>query len=298
MNKEIGHYPFTQEQDSLIINRIKGNLYFFINDLFPVKGFRKTIYYSLVKHFNYVESLFSEEENLREKGDSRANLFYHNKHHALYQATFDAISVSGAIKARRDQMSKYLSTEGVLSIVLAAMYHDAGYVTAEQSPKNYAALTPVHVEKSKETLVLGIDKIGLPEFLDKEKIKKLAVLGIHNTYFPYTDERKNEFQKLLRGMNSWERKEAMIVGLSVQLADLGGQVARKDYFPERVKDLRQELDSASQGLGTKIIGIDQELAQKCSDFVKTMVFPTAGKTSGAFFGRENSFQEAWSSLIE
>lgn len=300
MDIELDHYPFRiTDADKQITDAIGGKLYFFLNDLFPVKGFSGTTYAFILRHFQHSLSLFSEEERLRKLGNLRANLFYHNKHHALFQATYDGIGISKAILDQRKRFSRYLSTEGFLAIVLAAMYHDTGYVTSEKDPQNYAGLTPIHVEGSKKTFADTINLFGLPEFLNKDKILKLGVIGIHNTYFPYTSERKTE-RRVLIGQFSTpeERKEAMIVGLAVQLTDLGGQVSRVDYFPNLIKALREEMNCANPGLGTAIIGKDEELETKCKDFTKAVILPTVGKTANAFFGKNNNLSKIWAARLD
>lgn len=95
----------------------------------------------------------------------------------------------------------------------------------------------------------------------------------------------------------WEKKEAIIVGLTVQLADLGGQISRVDYLPILLKQLRAEINCANPGMGTTIIGEDHELAQKCGDFTKAVVLPTVGKTANAFFGKNNSLTKIWESRV-
>lgn len=106
-------------------------------------------------------------------------------------------------------------------------------------------------------------------------------------------ERKLEMKQLLDVLPKEERKEGVIVGLSVQLADLGGQTTRVDYFPALVKKLREEMDSANPGVGTAIIGQDHELVEKCRGFTKAVVIPTVGKSANAFFGKNNTFSKIW-----
>lgn len=247
------------------------------------------------EYFAAAERLFDPEEKMRIAGENPANLYYHGKPHAIYQATCDGISVAKGILSRRDKMSSHLSLEGSLAIVFGAMFHDSGYVTEiEGDCKNYAARTPVHVDAGMKTVNKVLDEIKLPKFIDVglEKVKRLAVIGIHSTHFPFTHDRNQEMRQLMYELPAEEIKEAFIVGLGVRLADLGGQVARRDYM-QALPGLRAEINATSSGLGNIVIGNDGELPDKCTGFIKSMVIPTAGKIANAFFGKNNSFQKAW-----
>lgn len=79
-------------------------------------------------YLSEAESLFTTEEKLRKKGVEGANLYYHSKEHAVYQTTYDAITLTRAVLARNDAMSSHLTAESAFAIPLGAMFHDVGYV--------------------------------------------------------------------------------------------------------------------------------------------------------------------------
>ncbi|MBI2595492.1 hypothetical protein HYW46_02015 [Candidatus Daviesbacteria bacterium] len=302
MNKEnkekilgLGHYGDAYKEDyEIITSHFKSALLRFCLLIENPQSPKTELIAIILQYFDFATALFSKEAISRILDGKSANLYYHNKHHAVYQAGFDAVQVARGIMMRHDFLSKNLTLEGMLAIVLGALYYDTGYVTAEKNPQNYAALTPVHVEASKKTFQQAVNFLGLPEGIDKEKVIKLGTIGIHNTYFPFTEERKMERQKLLDNFKTpEEKKDAMIVALSVQLADLGGQVARVDYFPTLLKNLREEMEAANPGSGIQIIGQDHELAKKCRGFLDFVVIPTVGKTANAFLGKNNAFSKAF-----
>ncbi len=292
---EINHYEDIYGEDyEIVASHLKGVLLKLCGLIENPQIPKTELVATILQYFDFATALFSKEAISRILGGRYANLYYHNKHHAVYQAGFDGVQVARGIMTRNDFLSKNLTLEGVLAIVLGAIYHDTGYVTAQDHPKNYAALTPVHVEASKKTFQKAVEFLGLPEGIDKGKVIRLGTVGIHNTYFPFTEERKMERQKLLENFKTpEEKKEAMIVALSVQLADLGGQVARVDYFPALLKNLREEMEAANPGSGMQIIGQDYELAKKCRGFLDFVVRPTVGKTANAFLGKNNTFTQAF-----
>ena len=92
-----------------------------------------------------------------------------------------------------------------------------------------------------------------------------------------------------------DRKEAQIVRLAVQFADLGGQTARVDQNPEGLRRLRDEMNACTPNMGTKIIGKDErEIEEKRKQFLEFVVEKTVGKTGNAFFGTsDHSFAREW-----
>lgn len=239
--------------------------------------------------------MFEREEILRKSGDPSANLFYHDKHHAVHQATYDAISICKGLLQRPSYLSRHLTDEVAMATILGAMHHDVGYVAIDGDCENYAARTPVHVERSIEVVAATIDEIKLPKSLEFSRVKRLAQIGIHATHFPFLAPRKAEYAALLQQFPIQERPEAMIVAKAVQLADLGGQVGRVDYNTAGLVNLRAEMNAANpqSNMGTIVIGQDHELAQKCRGFIEAMVFPTVGKTAKVLLGRNNPFERAW-----
>jgi len=291
---EMTTYPFTaDEKEGIIRNDINRNAQvLFEHPLF--EGHDKAeLFGNFSKYLKRAEWLFQIEETKRKNGDVEANLHYHNKHHAVFQTTYDAITLTRAILARNDNFSAHLSAEGAYAIVLGAMYHDTGYVT-DHTTKNYAARTPVHVEDSIWSLWWSINKVDLPDSLNYDKVRSFGMLGIHATHFPHTQEREAEAKKALVSIPPESRKEAQIVRLAVQFADLGGQTARIDYHPHLVKRLRDEMNAASENAGTNIIGNDEELDAKCRGFINFVVKETVGKTGNAIFeGNNHPYFRRW-----
>lgn len=310
------------------------------------------ILYTFETYYSFAENLFVEEEKLRQQDTPGANLYYHGIPHAISQVTYDAVSITRAIIERDDAFSRHLTAEGAIAIILGALFHDIGYVS-EGRVDNYAARTQIHVEESMNMLSSTIDLLGLPASLDWEKVKNLGRIGIHGTHFLFTrarsedkpsvpsrlEEAKKLVQQNLEDTKKFmqhmtpeeqkealneERKEAQIVRLAVQFADLGGQCARPDYFPEQVRNLREEMNGANPGLGTLIVGEEHELETKREYFINNFVekappaprtkriivtgkemfvpekalvsqAPKVGITVRAFFGEEKSkpFLQAW-----
>lgn len=294
-------YPFEiGENNEVIKTALKDQFEGLVDILDLSQNKKRPLVEAFSAHLTYAENLFDHEEQARKKGNPEANLFYHGKGHAVYQGTYDAIYVMGEILSRKNtKMSAHLTTEGVIATVWGAMYHDSGYVNSNDKITNYAARTPVHVGVSILTVQEAIDEIGLPDFLNIDKIKRLSIIAIHNTHFPYTFDKAAEMRQKLDCLLPEDRKEAHIVRLSSQLSDLGGQVARVDYYPNLVLDLRKELEGAKSGLGDQVIGTTEaEVAQRGINFINTFVLPrkdimTVGRIANALLGKDNAYKQAW-----
>ena len=291
---EITTYPFTDNEKE---NTVRSDIHrsaqlLFENSLFDNHD-KSELLANFSSYFKRAELLFQHEEVARKNGEAKANLYYHNKHHAVYQTTHDAIVLTRAILARNDAFSSHLSAEGAYAIVLGAMYHDTGYVT-DPTTNNYAGRTPVHVDDSMWSLWWSINKLDLPDSLDYNKVKELGMLGIHATHFPHTEQRTLEAKSMLNELAPESRKEAQIVRLVVQFADLGGQTARIDYFPHLVRKLRDEMNASTENSGTNIIGTDEELDVKCRGFINFVVKETVGKSGNALLGEfAHPYFKAW-----
>jgi hypothetical protein len=298
---EIRPYPFESGENPILIqqqtetsmqNLLTDELFADLNSQELMSSFKT--YYAFANMF------FNEEEALRNSEVEGANLFYHNRSHAVQQVTFDAITLVKGILKRKDAFSKHLTANGTLSIILGSMFHDSGYVSAGPV-ENYASRTPIHVDESIANFESMVNLLGLPEGLDIQKVRLLGKIAIHGTHFPFTAVRMDESETLMGTLTAEESKEAHIVRLTTQLADLGGQCARPDYFPQLIKNLRDELNGATPELGTKIVGDDAVLAPNCEFFLNTFVrkqhSPTKNveTTALAFFGEENSrpLRNAW-----
>lgn len=285
---KIGHYPFTKEEPETRIHLEFGrHLSTLLREpLFDYQD-RGKMWDLWSEHFTLARSYFEKEEQARINGDPNANLFYHNKEHAVHQAGYDAATIS-IMNLRRNQIAPFLTPEGISSIIIAAEHHDDGYVYQAPDGANYAARRPIHVNESIRAALDSIDEIGVPPSLSKTRIKELVQVGIHATNFPFSEDNKQERRQLVDGMDTKDKKEAVIVALSVQLADLGGQVARPDYKKRLLDDLRRELNCEEEGKGDEMIGVGEEMSAKCNYFMENFVQTTVGKTARALYGVDNN----------
>ncbi|MEK7186297.1 MAG: hypothetical protein AAB675_02955 [Patescibacteria group bacterium] len=296
MNRvEVEHYPFRMKEDPRIVGR---EIFSQINTLFENPMFSDTkrdLSYNLFFHFQNASNMFCEESEMRERGYPNANLFYHDRDHSVFQATYDALAITQAVLTENNHLASHLTPEGIFSIPLGSIYHDTGFVYGANLDESFAGRNSIHVEKSIKAAEEAIDQIGIPRCLNLDKVKKLVTIGIQGTHFPYDAERREEGRKLLGQLSQEDRKEAQIVRLAVQFADLGGQTARVDQNPEGLRRLRDEMNACTPNMGTKIIGKDErEIEEKRKQFLEFVVEKTVGKTGNAFFGTsDHSFAREW-----
>ena len=297
MEKElqIGHYPFTEGEEPTVIHWEFGRA---LDKLLAEPLFegtdRNKISDSLSRFFAAAEGLFVPESTARANHKEGANLYYHNVSHAVHQVTYDGVTALTAILARRDNLSAYLTREGIFGCLVGLMYHDSGYVYKAEIGGNHAARTPIHVEESVKAVKEALATIKTPSFLNSRRVEELATLAIEATKFPYTKEQEDAAHARLLQMDPKERKEAHIVRLAARLADLGGQTARRDYFSRHLPNLRLELNCIGECLGDTIIGTDDEISQKCREFIESVVESSVGKVADAFFkGPNNPYQVLW-----
>lgn len=272
-----------------------------MNDLLKDPMFAPFQRYEVLESFSaYLDAAkthFTLEEEARKNGTEGANLFYHGKEHAVYQVTYDAIEAVDIVLKRRDALSDHLTPNGVFATIASAPFHDIGYVYGVPVGENFAARTPVHVTESMQRFGETVDQLGAPSGFDRERIKIFGGLAIHKTNFPYTDEHENHARNILDKLPSEDRKEAQIVRNILQFADLGGQCARVDYFPEGVKRLRDEMNAARPNNGTLIVGNDNELEAKANGFITFVVDKTVGKTGRAILGKGISpYANRWATI--
>lgn len=292
---EVEHYPFRLNETASVIDQaIIGQMRKLVGNTIFSGNRNETLWY-LLNHYRNTSEMFFFENEMRENGFKNANLYYHGSDH-FYQTTFDGLTISQALLSREDKFSSHMTPEGVFSIPFSCIYHDTGFVyQTDGSEENFAAKNPVHVERSKYAAVDAIKIIGLPTSLNTEKVTKLTTIGIHRTYFPYNEKRQDEERRLIGKLPPEWRKEAHIVGLAVQFADLGGQTARVDQNPEGLRRLREEMNACTPDMGTKIIGKDEhEMEEKRKQFLNFVIERTVGRTGNAFFGtREHSYAREW-----
>lgn len=289
-------YPFkVTAQPEIVYQTTRDNFVQLLDEMEIRKQGKTNLTRAFGDYYDNALRMFETEESLRQQGDPRANLFYHDRNHAVHQATYDAITISRGMLQRGGHLGKHVTEEVAMSIILGAMYHDVGYVATEQDCDNYAARTPVHVEKSIEVVEETLREIKLPKSLELTRVIKLSQVGIHATHFPFMAARKVEYTSLLQQFPRSQQSEAMLVANAVRLADLGGQVGRVDYNTAGLINLRAEMNAANPdaNLGTIVIGQDHELAQKCRGFIDAMVIPTVGKAATVLMGKDNPFMRAW-----
>lgn len=298
IEKDFATYPLlssaqTHEASSLLSEKQKEIINLPVFDKFEPKT-KVEIAIFLDKYQFTAERMFVKEEEKRSLGLTGANLYYHGRPHAIYQAVYDATSLVNAISAH-EGLNRHLTAEGALAIVLGAEFHDTGYVyNAPFGEVNYAKRAEGHVERSADALSDKIDQIGMPAEINSQKVKDLARLGIYNTTFPLTNEVKMALKVQTDRYAPKARAEAHIVRLAIQLADLGGQVARIDSTT-LLNNLRAELNGANPGSGDEIIGVSEaEMSQKRREFINNHVIPYVGKAAAAFYKKpDNPFSLAW-----
>lgn len=287
-------YPFTeQENEQNIQTAIEENMHTLLQDELFQDTDQEALLQSFRDHIMRVEGLFAHEEQARNQGIEGANLYYHNKHHGAFQITYDTISLLRQVLGRKDVMTSYITPEGVFGGVLGSLYHDTGYVTDPFST-NYANRTPVHVDESMLCLWRSLRKLDIPNGLDFKRVENIGILSIHATNFPYTKTHEQEAREVLDQLAPHERKEAQIIRLTVQLADLGGQSARTDQNPTLLQKLREEMNARGENLGTTVIGNDDNLNQNYHTFIEKVVLPTVGKTAQAIYlSPDNPYSLRW-----
>lgn len=302
-NIEVEHYPLKIGENPETVDKI-------VLDQMTKLCFETPLFYKnrgemlwyMYAHYANAILRFSKEEKMRNYGNPNANLFYHNRDHAVYQTGFDATAITRAILRRQDQnpqdgLAKHLSLEGAFSIPVAGVHHDEGYVYEADACESFVHRTPIHIEESKKAAIDAIDRIGLPDGMDIDRVKRLVAIGIHGTSFPYSQpDCKGEIpsetvKKMINELPIEWRKEAQIVRLSVQFADLAGQTTRVDQFPNGLNNLRKEMNIMETQKGDIIIGKDyDEMEEKWECFLE-FVRKTVGKTGRAFFGPDNAFEK-------
>lgn len=291
----IEHYPFQADENQGVLHyAVSEQIRSLVLQLSLSEQDSHQLNKYLKLHFLMAESTFAFEEMAQADGEDFANLYYHGEEHALYQTTYDAIYTVRSLLGRRDVCSKNLTMEGAAAIVIAACNHDTGYVSTTEIPCNYAAKTLVHISQGIENAKTALEKIKVPSFIDLTRVKSLTEIGIYSTNFPFLKEHKEGVRAKMENMSVPQRREAQIVRLTVQLADLGGQTARVDYTSKLVYRLRREMNSADPGSGDVIIGKDEEIAQKSAGFIDFVVKPTVGKSANALLGsKDHGFARAW-----
>lgn len=298
------NYPLpASAPDTIAMKRLDQHVAQFLESPFPAlqRADKPALHSYFLNYIDIARSHFQLEEDARKKGVNGANLTYHGKEHAVYQVTDDLITGLEITLQRKnpsgqpDELSKHITLNGVVAALTAPPAHDIGYVYGVPIGENFAARTPIHVKESMKAYGELIDTVGVPDGCQKRIVKLLGTLAIHATNFPYTKEHEKEAQEILAKLPPELRKEAQIIRLLVQFADLGGQCARVDYFPDGVKNLREEMNAANEGKGTETIGTDEEIATKAGGFITYVVEKTVGRKGQAILkeGME-SYVNRWS----
>ncbi len=296
-NYEVAHYPYKLDTSPAVVRPAIGLQFRMLLGRLPIpEAQKRQVFCTFTSHFIEAEKPFIAERNRREKGDPAANLFYHNLNHT-YQAGFDALAIGNSLLQRKDLLTENLTAEGMIALGVAGLFHDIGYISFNPDSDSFASHTKDHVDASIRKATEFVTEIKYGGILDNRKIVEMIRQGIHNTHFPFTPEKTEERKLMVAELPKDWRKEAMIVRLATQLADLGGQTIRKDQYPTGTQALREELEAACPGLGFKIIGSDEDLIKNAQKFTTHMVLPTAGKTAQAFFGKTNTYTNEWEKLL-
>ncbi len=298
------HYKYKLDEDPGTIRRAFDTQYKQLTNSLAVPEKSKPLVLATLKdHYTHVENLGLQEQQARKCGDKRANLYYHDLNH-FWQAGFDGLSIARAIKVSNRPLATHLSPEGGIAIAIATWFHDIGEITAspvmefaeieeqyftDEKFDSLAKHKPIHVYASMDYAQRILRDIPFPKPLDNAKIIELVTQGIHNTLFPWTEEKSQERRAMLTFATPKLWKEAMIVRLAVQLADLGGQSIRVDQIPEGIKRLRAEENEIKPGSGVKNLGTDKQIRNKAIWFTEHMLIPTVGVNANALLGRENVF---------
>ena len=292
--EKLGNYPFADDEKPARVHMEFGrHVQTLLEDPLFAHVDRDELFNYLSAHFVLAESFFLKEDEDRKKGKTNANLFYHHKGHAVYQTSYDTVTTFIALLAQDSQSASYLTVDGITAGIISAADHDSGYVLFAQDDENYAARLPIHVQLGMEASKNILEQIPTPAFLNKRKLKDFVYWGIHSTHFPQREEHIEEARRFSDTLDAKEAKEFDLVRLVVQLGDLGGQVARNDYW-ENLKNLKKELNCYKEGLGEELIGTDSEMLPKCKIFIETVVVPTVGKSATELFGTgQNIFSLEW-----
>lgn len=244
-------------------------------------------------HFAFAEKAFLLEEHNRKLRRPGANLHYHGRPH-FFQTVYDTISITEALLRHNTEIAHHLTPHGVIAGVVSSAYHDIGYVYPPMQDKSAASRREFHVELSKKEAAKKILELDAFPSFDKEAIAMLVVIAIHGTHFPYVDTKREQAERFIQTLPLRQQKEAAIILKIVQLADLGGQTARKDQFNTGLRMLRREMNAEEPNMGTEIIGTNHEMNKKRAAFVKNVVIPTVGETAAEFFGsHDNPYERAW-----
>lgn len=310
---EAGHYPLGLDADLTQVRGVLGRQYrILVSHLQIPDRDKRQVVGSLYDHYLNVERIGLREHRMRLAGDPRANLVYHNFDHFV-QTGFDGAAIATRVTRRNDRLSAHLSDEGRVAAAIASLIHDVGEITAspllefvreedlhytEEEFPTLAHHKPVHVAAGMDYLPKIVRQIGLPPSLDMGKVIELGIQGLHNTNFPWTEEREKERQLMLSEATPEQWKEAMLVRLIVQLADLAGQSIRNGQFPDGVKLLRTEENSIKPGSGTELLGTDEELLEKSLWFDRHVLIPKMGKSANALLGEGNVFVRAFTDFLD
>ena len=104
---KLGHYPFksNEENRNLIYLEMGRQLTTLLEDPIFIRLDKNEIYDYISAHIIRAEKAFDMEEENRKKGKPNANLHYHGKDHAVFQATYDAIAASRAILSKNGKVA-------------------------------------------------------------------------------------------------------------------------------------------------------------------------------------------------
>lgn len=294
---EVKQFPFTRDNNYFRMKAHVATQYFMAIDILDLSFDQKRELFRYTwAHLERNEKTFLAAQDARDKRHLLyADATYHDVIHGVYQTPFNTASNIIAISQRgeNDRLAALLTTESVTAMLIAAPYHDTGYVNGPEG-ESHARRRPIHVRESMREATESLDLITPPTFLDHSKVKAFVPFAIHRTNFPFDKDRKLEMMDMLKTMPKKDRPVAMLAAVVLQLADLGGQAACEDYFSRWLHLLRDEFNAEKENLGTEIVGTDNEMLGKYDWFLNNILDPTMGKIAYALFRTyQSSYRKNW-----
>src|SRR3989344_3898330 len=103
MNETLPPYPFTENECKQTVEEKTRSNFQELLETPLFDGFdKKKLFDTFNLYYGFAEMLFSEEEELRAQEVPGANLYYHGIPHAIFQTTYDAISIVHALSKRNN----------------------------------------------------------------------------------------------------------------------------------------------------------------------------------------------------
>ena len=192
---------------------------------------------------------------------------YHDLEHTL-TVTLACVRILHGIHLER----KPLAPENLDAGLLAALFHDAGYIQAEDDTEGTGAkYTPIHVQRSVDFMRSYMKEHGLPENLVEDAASAVLCtdLSLRPADLPFSSDR------------------ARLVGCALGSADILAQMADEAYL-DKLPRLYQEFREA----GTPYRS-EYELLRDTSAFHQAMRKRLAGELDNVAPLARAHFRERW-----